>query len=112
MSRLGNGTQGMAQAIGIVTLAPGGTVAVPAALMFDEMEHYRAGIGCMLENTGNSEICVSVVVKGGAASQSGMCEGDIIESIDGRVTTENATVEQCSALIRGPSGSHVEVRED
>lgn len=43
MTRLGNGTSGMARAIGIATLAPGGTVAVPAALVLDEVEHYRAG---------------------------------------------------------------------
>jgi len=43
MARLGTGIAGMAQAIGLVTLAPGGTVAVPAALVFDEVEHYRAG---------------------------------------------------------------------
>jgi len=43
MARLGTGIAGMAQAIGLVMLAPGGTVAVPAALVFDEVEHYRAG---------------------------------------------------------------------
>ena len=44
MSRLGHGAEGMATAIGIATLAPGGTVAVPAALVLDEVEHYRAGL--------------------------------------------------------------------
>lgn len=44
MSRLGHGAEGMATAIGLATLAPGGTVAVPAALVMDEVEHYRAGL--------------------------------------------------------------------
>lgn len=43
MARLGSGADGMAKAIGIATLAPGGSVAVPAALILDEVEHHRAG---------------------------------------------------------------------
>ena len=72
MARLGDGTEGMATSIAMATLAPGGTVVVPAALVMDEVEHQRAGIGCMLESTGNGELHVSVVVPGGAAHASGL----------------------------------------
>jgi C-terminal processing protease CtpA/Prc len=110
MARLGDGTQGMVRSIAIATLAPGGTIMVPAALVMDEVEHQRAGIGCMLESTGNGELHVSVVVPGGAAHASGLQEGDLIEGIDGhRLRPGKGGVEQLSSLIRGPSGSYVEV---
>lgn len=110
MARLGDGTEGMATSIAMATLAPGGTVVVPAALVMDEVEHHRAGIGCMLESTGNGEVHVSVVVPGGAAHANGLQEGDVIESIDGqRLRPGRGGVEQLSSLIRGPSGSYVEV---
>jgi len=109
MARLGNGAEGMARCVALATLAPGGTVAVPAALVLDEMEHHRAGIGCMLESTDWGEVHVSVVVAGGAAHQSGLREGDVIESIDGQRLQPRGGVEQVSSLIRGPSGSYVEL---
>ena len=113
MSRLGHGTEGMAKSIAMAALAPGGTVVVPAALVMDEVEHHRAGIGCMLESMGNGEVHVSVIVPGGAAQASGLQEGDVIESIEGqRLRPGRGGVEQLSSLIRGTSGSYVEVCVD
>jgi len=49
-----------------------------------QVEHHRAGIGCMLESSAEDEIAVSTVVPGGAAELAGITEGDVIESIDGQ----------------------------
>jgi C-terminal processing protease CtpA/Prc len=72
------------KSVAIATLAPGGSVAVGSALVLDEVEHHRAGIGCMLESSPEDEISISTVVPGGAAELAGITEGDVIESIDGQ----------------------------
>ena len=97
----------MAKAIAIATMAPGGTVAVGSALVMDEAEHYRAGIGCMLEQNRSGEVYISVVVNGGSAFHGGIREGDIIERVDEHDVRPGAGVETVSAYIRGPVGSVV-----
>jgi hypothetical protein len=106
MSRLA-GANGMAKAIAIATIAPGGTVAVGSALVMDEAEHYRAGIGCMLEQNRSGEVYISVVVNGGSAFHGGIREGDIIERVDEHDIRPGAGVEVVSSYIRGPIGSVV-----
>jgi hypothetical protein len=63
MSRLGEGSAGMARSMAIAAVAPGGSFAVGSALVLDELEHHRAGIGCMLESGGRG-VVISVVVPG------------------------------------------------
>lgn len=63
----------------------------------------------MLESTPDGQVCVSVIVKGGAAQKGGLNEGDMIESIDGHIVARGAGVEHCSHYIRGASGSYVEL---
>jgi hypothetical protein len=63
MSRLGEGSSGLARSLAIAAVAPGGSFAVGGALVLDEIEHHRAGIGCLLESTDDGVI-ISVVVPG------------------------------------------------
>ena len=53
----------MARSMAIAAVAPGGSFAVGSALVLDELEHHRAGIGCMLESGGRG-VVISVVVPG------------------------------------------------
>ena len=53
----------MARSMAIAAVAPGGSFAVGSALVLDELEHHRAGIGCMLESAGGG-VVISVVVPG------------------------------------------------
>jgi C-terminal processing protease CtpA/Prc len=74
-----------------------------------QVEYHRAGIGCMLESDAEGEIVITVVVAGGAAAHAGMKEGDVIESIDGENMLRTGGVERVSSLIRGSSGSFVDL---
>jgi C-terminal processing protease CtpA/Prc len=64
----------------------------------------------MLEDTIDGHIRVSAIIKGGAAQQSDIREGDVIESINGHRLGQGTSVQACTGLIRGPAGSHIEVR--
>ena len=61
----------------------------------------------MLESTSAGEVQVSTIIRGGSAHESGLREGDVIESIDGQNMLRNGGVERGSSLIRGSSGSFV-----
>ena len=98
----------VATAIAVATLAPGGTVAVGGALFMDEMQHYRAGIGCMLESDrATGEVYISVIVKGGAAAESGLAEGDYILQVDEHRIVPGTSLDTVSSYIRGPVNSVV-----
>ncbi|EKX49710.1 hypothetical protein GUITHDRAFT_151438 [Guillardia theta CCMP2712] len=83
MPRLDGGFVGMSKAVAIATTVPGGTGAVASALILDEIEYYRAGIGCVLEdNPETGDIRIGKIVPKGAASNTGLCEGDVLEQVD------------------------------
>jgi len=109
MSRLGEGSAGLARSMAIAAVAPGGSFAVGSALVLDEVEYYRAGIGCMLENTPEGNIFISIIVRGGAAAVSGMQEGDIVEQVDEHLITPDMGVNTVSGFIRGSAGSMVAI---
>ena len=83
-------------------------MAVGGALFMDEMQHYRAGIGCMLESDrATGEVYISVIVKGGAAAESGLAEGDYILQVDEHRIVPGTSLDTVSSYIRGPVNSVV-----
>uniref|UniRef100_A0A7S0E4K6 PDZ domain-containing protein n=1 Tax=Hanusia phi TaxID=3032 RepID=A0A7S0E4K6_9CRYP len=108
MPRLDGGIVGMSKAVAIATTVPGGTGAVASALIMDELEYHRAGIGCVLEdNPETGDILIGKIMPRGAASSSGLCEGDVLEQVDEHPIHKGMSVSEASHFIRGREGSVV-----
>jgi len=101
----------MSKAVAIATTVPGGTGAVASALILDEIEYYRAGIGCVLEdNPETGDIRIGKIVPKGAASNTGLCEGDVLEQVDEHPIYKGMCLSEASHFIRGKEGSIVTLR--
>jgi len=66
-------------------------VGVAALLAADEIEHHRAGIGCILEEAPDGSIRVGGVMAKGAAMGAGIEEGDVVLGVDSRRVTPGVT---------------------
>jgi C-terminal processing protease CtpA/Prc len=79
-------------------------VGVAALLAVDEIEHHRAGIGCILEEARDGSVRVSGVMAKGAAMGAGIEEGDLVLGVDSRRVTPGVTTVRPSTR---PTGAQV-----
>lgn len=81
-------------------------VGVATLLAADEIEHHRCGIACVLEDTPSGGLAFQRIIRGGAADNTALEEGDVLLEVDGH-SVDGLGVAGASDYIRGKEGSYV-----
>mmetsp|Transcript_45974 Transcript_45974/g.111924 ORF Transcript_45974/g.111924 Transcript_45974/m.111924 type:complete len:254 (-) Transcript_45974:155-916(-) len=82
-----------------------GVGAVAGHLLAEEVEHYRCGIGVILESDQEGRTRIGGLIKGGTGFNSDLEHSDELLAVDQHVVERGMRIEDVAAYIRGKEGS-------